>query len=167
VIGQNEKQKEKIDKLLASDKDRILVLVRTSGNMELKHVINQNWPENITEVYNLLRNPEGKVIYLGEFPTSQSGDWNLELLHYFSDSGQLIAFEKRLSYFNDNCGDGTVVETVVELYDADFKIVKNTKTLTDDSGKALSDKNCGNGFDWVIEKRPTAAELLELKEIRE
>jgi len=167
LTDQADKKRLEIEKQITIDKDELIVLVQVKGQASLQRVINENWPDNLEITYNLLKDKKGKIIYLGEFPTSESGDWTLELKHYFADNGKLIAFEKRLSYFNENCGDGIVVEQQVELYDNEFKIIKTTKTLTDNSGHPLSEKECGNRYTWDIEKRPTVKELIDLKNIRE
>jgi hypothetical protein len=161
----NEKILE-IENQATTDKASLIVLVKLSGQTDLQQVINEDWPENIETTYNVLKNKAGQIIYVGEFPTSESGDWTLGLKHYFSDSGDLIAFEKRFAYFNDNCGDGMVVEKQIDLYDNEFNILNTIKTLTDGKDKTLTDKNCGQGFDSDIKVSPTVKELVDLKKIR-
>ena len=116
--------------------------------------------------YNILKNKSGQIIYVGEFPTSESGDWSLEVKHFFADDGRLISFEKRLAYFNSQCTDRAVIEDLIELYDDQFNVIKTTKTLVDSNGKVLSEKDCGNVYDWEFERRPNVTELSELKKIR-
>ncbi len=121
LTDQREKERLEIENQIKADK--LIILVKVKGQAELKKVIDQNWPEDIETTYNIFKDQRGQIIYLGEFPTSQSGDWSLGLKHYFGDNGKLIAFEKRLSYFNEDCTDGAVIETIIELYDNDFKII--------------------------------------------
>lgn len=89
----------------------------------------------------------------------------LGLKHYFGDNGKLIAFKKRLAYFNEDCTDGVVIETVIELHDDDFKVIKTTKTQTDNNGRELKGKDCGHAYDWTFDKRGTVSELVQLKKI--
>ncbi|GCC50666.1 hypothetical protein SanaruYs_08840 [Chryseotalea sanaruensis] len=166
LINQREKERLEIEKKSEVEKSKIIVLVKVKGQSELKIVINENWPRDIETTYNILKNEQGQIIYVGEFPISESGDWNLELMHYFSQNGQLIAFEKRLSYFNEECTDGAVDETVIELYDSNFKVIKLTKKQTDNEGKELKVNYCEHGYDWTFEKRPTVKEFANLKKIR-
>jgi len=166
LTDQREKEKIEIDKQVTTDKDKLIILVKVAGQTDLKKVIDQNWPDDIETTYNILKSNRGQIIYLGEFPTSQSGDWTLGLKHYFGDNGKLIAFEKSLSYFNEDCTDGAVIETIIELCDNDFKVIKTTKIQTDNKGKELKVKDCGHAYKWDIDKRGTVNELVQLKKIR-
>jgi len=164
LIDQREKERIEIENQIKTDK--LIILVKVHGQAELKKVINQNWPDDIETTYNIFKNEQGQIIYLGEFPTSQSGDWTLGLKHYFGDNGKLISFEKRLSYFDEDCTDGAVIETIIELYDNDFKVIKTTKTQTDNNGGELKVKDCGHPYNWTFDKRGTVNELVQLKKIR-
>jgi hypothetical protein len=162
---QQEKRKQEIENLITSNEDRLIVLVKVFEQETLKKVINQQWPENIETTFNILKNQNGQIIYIGEFPTSQSGDWSLEVKHYFTDNGQLIAFEKRLAYFNRECTDGAVIERVIEFYDNDFKVIKTSKKLEDNNGKKMNEEKCGDPYQWPLDKRGTVSELIQLKRI--
>ncbi|UXE67272.1 MAG: hypothetical protein KA713_01310 [Chryseotalea sp. WA131a] len=165
LTDQLEKERIEIENKIANDKNKLVVLVKVTGQTDLIKVIEQNWPDDIETTYNILKNQRGQIIYLGEFPTSESGDWSLGLKHYFGDNGKLIAFEKRLSYFNVDCTDGAVIETIIELYDNDFKVAKTSKTQTDNNGKELKVKDCEHAYNWDIDKRGTVTELVQLKKI--
>ncbi len=115
LLTNQERKKLEIEKLLTTNKKKIIVLVKVTGQSNLQEVIGENWPENIEATYNILKNQSGQIIYLGEFPISESGDWTLELKHFFGDDGKLIAFEKRLTYFNEQCTDGAVIEWSEEI----------------------------------------------------
>jgi hypothetical protein len=164
LTDQREKERLEIKNQISTD--RLIILVKVRGQADLKKVIDQNWPADIETTYNIFKNQRGQIIYLGEFPTSQSGDWTLGLKHYFDDNGKLISFEKRLSYFNEDCTDGAVVETIIELYDNDFKVIKTTKSQTDHEGRELKVKYCGHAYNWTYDKRGTINELVQLKKIR-
>lgn len=166
LTDQQEKERLEIEKQIATANDKLIILVKVKGQTDLKKVINQNWPVDIETTYNIFKSQQGQIIYFGEFPTSQSGDWTLGLKHYFGDNGKLIAFEKRLSYFNEDCTDGAVVETIIELYDNDFKVIKTTKTQTDNKGGELKVKDCGHAYNWTFDKRGTVNELVQMKKIR-
>jgi hypothetical protein len=166
LTDQLEREKLEIERQVTTDKDKLMILVKVKGQSDLKKVIDHNWPYDIETTYNILKSNRGQIIYLGEFPTSQSGDWTLGLKHYFGVNGKLIAFEKSLSYFNEDCTDGAVIETIIELYDNDFKVIKTTKIQTDNKGKELKVKDCGHAYNWDIDKRGTVNELVQLKKIR-
>ena len=164
LTDQREKERLEIETQITTDK--LIILVKVKGEADLQKVIDQNWPDDIETTYNIFKNQGGQIIYLGEFPTSESGDWNLGLKHYFGDNGKLIAFERRLSYFNQDCTDGAVIETIIELYDHDFKVIKTTKTQTDNRGRELKVRDCGHPYNWTVDKRGTVSELAQLKKIR-
>lgn len=164
LTDQREKERLGIESQITTDK--LIILVKVKGQADLKKVIDQNWPDDIETTYNIFKNQRGQIIYLGEFPASESGDWTLGLKHYFGDNGKLISFEKRLTYFNEECTDGAVIETIIELYDNDFKVIKTTKIQTDNKGKELKVKDCGHAYNWDIDKRGTVNELVQLKKIR-
>lgn len=166
TIDQRESERLKIEKQVSVNKDKLIVLVQMKGQIDLQNVTNKNWPKDIETTYNVLKNEQGQVIYIAEFPTSESGDWTLELKHFFARNGKLIAFQKRLSYFNEDCTDGAVVETTTELYDDNFRIIRTQKSLTDNNGKKLNENDCGDAYDWAIEKRNTVGELMKLKKIK-
>ncbi len=164
LTDQREKERLGIENLVTTEK--LIILVKVKGQPDLIKVINQNWPDDIETTYNIFKNQRRQIIYVGEFPTSQSGDWTLGLKHYFGDNGKLISFEKRLSYFNEDCTDGAVIETIIELYDNDFKLIKTTKTLNDNKGGELKVKDCEHAYNWTFDKRGTVNELVQLKKIR-
>lgn len=162
LIEHQDQKRQEIESLIVPE--NLEVLVKIAGQKELKKVINKNWPQNIDITFNILKNESGKIVYIGEFPTSESGDWNLELKHFFDDNGHLVAFEQRLAFFNEECTDGAVVEDIIELYDSSFKVIKTTKTLTDNNGKPIN--SCDHAYDWKYDKRPTVAEFIKLKGIK-
>lgn len=165
LIEEQSRKMEQIEKQVGESLDQLSVFVEVAGKKVLQRVINKRWPENIQTTFNVLKDSQGRIIYIGEFPTSESGDWNLELRHYFDENGKLIAFTKRLAFFSEECTDNAVVENTVELYDGNFKIIHATKNLTDNEGKSLDEQRCSDPYNWTFDKRPTASALAELKRI--
>jgi hypothetical protein len=166
LVDQRDKQRLGIEKRIEANMDNLIVLVQVKDKADLQQVVNRKWPANIDITYNILKDETGRIIYIGEFPTSESGDWSLALKHYFGDDGKLIAFEKSLSYFNEDCTDGAVNEQIIELYDNNFNIIKTEATLTDNDGKKLKEAECGHGYDWPIDKRRSVEEFMKLKNIK-
>ena len=155
-------------KQLSENKDSVIILVKITGQNDLVRVLNRNWPEGIETTYNIFKSRQGQIIYIAEFPTSESGDWNLRLEYFFSDTGQLTAFVKDFAFFNSPCvAEGIAIEQLLELYDYDFKVTKMIKTLTDNKGKPLDEIKCGNSnYDVEYDIRPTAKDFIELKGIK-
>jgi hypothetical protein len=162
-----EKNKNAIEYRLITEPNKVIFLVKLKGEEDLKKITDGNWPDNIELIYNILKNNDGQIVYLGEFPTSESGDWTLQLEHYFDDNGKLVAFQKHLTYFNEDCTQGVIIEDILELFDNDFRIIKTKNTLTDGKGKPLAGEECGHGYNWSTVRKPTVDELIKLKDIRE
>src|SRR5258705_3132290 len=112
-----EKERDNIEKKIGNN---VIVLVKTHGQEDLMKVIDKQWPENIETTFNILQNQSGRIIYVAEFPTSESGDWFVIIKRYFNDGGRIIALEKEFKYFNESCTSGSVISTLIELYDVDF-----------------------------------------------
>jgi hypothetical protein len=169
-----EKIKEETDEInevvkqISENKDSVIIFVKITGQTDLVRVLNENWPEDIETTYNIFKNQQGQIIYIAEFPTSESGDWNLRLEHFFSDTGQLTAFVKDFAFFNSPClTEGIAIEQLFELYDNDFKVIKTIKSLTDNKGKRLDETKCGNtNYEVEYDIRPTATDFTELKGIK-
>jgi len=166
LADQRETERLKIDKRILSDHDRIIVLAKVKGQSELINVTGKDFPKETETAYNVLKNQSGQIIYIGEFPTSESGDWTLGLRHYFGDNGHLIAFVKVLTYFNEECTNKGVVERIAELYDNDFRIIQTTKSLMDYKGRELDSIKCGHTYKWDFDKKASVDEFVQLKKIR-
>ena len=74
-------QKAEIDNLQSKDKLKLEVFVKESNKENLTLIINENWPEIIETTYNVWRNEKGNIVKIGEFPFSESGDWEIEYEH--------------------------------------------------------------------------------------
>ena len=160
-----ENQKLAIEGAISAEQSKLIVFARVPDRAGLVRVINEQWPDDIETVYNVWKDKSGSVVYIGESPVSQSGDWSLDIGYFFNEKGQLFAFEKRLAYFREDCGSGIVVQRDLTLYDASFKAIKSTRTLSDGEGKPVSGDMCGSGYDWEFEVRSTVGEMMELKGI--
>jgi hypothetical protein len=158
-------EKNRIDKQVEASRKQIQVLVKLKGSDVPLKITGDTWPEDIERTYNILKDSAGHVIYFAEIPVSESGDWSLELKHYFSHDGQTIAFEKWLRYFNEDCGDGLLTESATELFVGHFEKYATLLRVTDGTGNAITDANCRDPYSWEIDKRGSAFELLALKKI--
>ena len=161
-------EKRRLDSLLQSKKKNILVYVKVKDTQAPRKVINEQWPGDIESTYNILKNDMGQVVYFAEFPISESGDWTLELKHYFNKDGKTIVFEKRISFFNEDCAEGAITEVSTDLFANNFKLHATIKSLQDSKGNSLAQdhfKNCWDPYKWTLDKKGSADELLNLKKI--
>jgi hypothetical protein len=159
-------QKREIEDQIKLHKKDLIVFVKLKGQPTPQRIINEKWPENIEFTYNILKNDLGQVIYFGEFPYSESGDWVLELRHFFNNNEQTIAIEKRLSFFNEDCSEGAITEILTDLYLSNFRLHGTLKSLRDSKDNPIRDANCGDHYKWPIDKKGTAQELITLKKIK-
>ncbi|MBS7567108.1 hypothetical protein KHS38_22070 [Mucilaginibacter sp. Bleaf8] len=136
------KHKADIDKLFNTYAKRksspISVYVKRYNSKKLEKVINEQWPEQIEYTYNIIKNPSGKIVQILASPTSESGDWDICYIHYFNNSGRLIAFERRTNFFNSGCTDNdeAVHETICSYYN-NHKVISKSYKLADNNGKNL------------------------------
>jgi len=143
-----------IDTLFNQNKDKLLIFVKFGDNNEIMQIQNENYPNNITSTFNILKDSEGKIITISEFPFSESGDWNIIFTHYFDKDGKTFAFEKQANFFNSICTDGVAYENQTKYYSTDFQLIDDKYSLIDQNGKELTILNCQfpYNFDYKIFK---------------
>jgi len=92
--------------------------------------------ESFYASYNMIRNKAGQIIYIAEYPESESGDWNLIYENYFDTNGNLIAFIRKCSFFNGECAE-IVHEKSDYYYNLKHELIKKTYEVTDGDKKSL------------------------------
>jgi hypothetical protein len=144
-------QKAEIDNLQSKDKLKLEVFVKESNKENLTLVINENWPEIIETTYNVWKNEKGNIVKIGEFPFSESGDWEIEYEHYFDQNEKTYAFERNTNFFNNLCAEGVAYEKIIEFYNLDFNKVGRNYSLTDKNKTKLKKENCEMNYDFPFE----------------
>jgi hypothetical protein len=105
--------------------------------------------------------PEGRPLRHLEIPVSQSGDWTLELAHYFDAQGRTVVFASDGRYFR-GCGGGIVHDRRRTVYGRDFRVVSSTRQLQDEAGKPLDEATCGHPYSFFAgEPRATYTALVQ------
>lgn len=140
-------EKAQIDTLFKSNANEIKVFALIEGDQIPREIYDQDFPDNIVTTFNLLRDSTGRVITISEFPFSQSGDWHIELTHYFDNQGNTFAFERQTNFFNSICAE-IAFETVTEYYDSDFNRLDSIYTLIDGDNKELKRDGCQFPYDY-------------------
>ena len=100
-----------------------------------------NWPENVEITYNLLLDSIGNLIKYVEIPTSESGDWNLELSYYFNKNGNLQKFVYSLSAFANECTE-ILRDTRQQYYKEKGNIIYKNRFFTDANFKPIDTTGC-------------------------
>ena len=107
----------------------------------------------------MIRNKAGQIIYIAEYPESESGDWNLIYENYFDTNGNLIAFIRKCSFFNGECAE-IVHEKSDYYYNLKHELIKKTYEITDGDKKALDFKKCVFNYRYDYKKYTTLSDYL-------
>jgi hypothetical protein len=161
IIPQLKNKKARIDTLMAHKELRLEVLVKEPNKGKLTLVKNEQWPEEIETTYNIWENAEGQVIVVGEYPLSESGDWDIEYLHYFDNNGKIFSFERNTNFFNSICTEGVAYESLVEFYNSDFIRINSTTSLVDEARKNLKKEDCVMNYDFPYSINKNLKEYLK------
>ena len=153
--------KSNIDKL-RDDKILVIeVLVKEVNKDGLTRVVDENWPEHVETTYNIWRDQHGKILLVGEYLYSESGDWFIGYEHYIDSKGKVFAFVRNTNFFNSECTDGVAYEKVTEFYTEGFKLISKSYSLTDDKDQKLNKENCINNYDFPHSISKSVEEFLE------
>ena len=144
-------QKIIIDTLQSQNKLKLEVLVKEPNIEKLTVVFNENWPDTIEKTYNIWRNGKGNIVLIGEFPTSESGDWDIEYLHYFDKKEEIFAFQRNTNFFNSMCTEGVAYEKIIEYYNSNFNRIERNYSLTGKNKKKLKKGDCTMYYDYPFE----------------
>ncbi|WP_295651876.1 hypothetical protein [uncultured Mucilaginibacter sp.] len=151
TIQQLKKQKGKIDKLIAAEQDKLIVLVKLPNSDKLMLIKNDKFPDEVETTYNFLKDKEGRIILAGEIPFSGSGDWDITYKSYFDKNGKLFAFERIAGFFNSECTkeDGDAAhEDLIKYYTSSGQLIDSTYTLTDSKKRPLVKSKCVFNYDY-------------------
>ena len=119
-------------------------------------------PDSAEEIFAVLRDDQGRIVYAAESPVSQSGDWNIQSSHYFDSTGTTVMVQREASFFN-GCtlakSDSTVGvhETVTSYFAPHDRLVKRTfvRTTFDDDSTPAPTENCNESFRTAYPIYPT------------
>ena len=87
--------------------------------------------------YNVLKDASGKINFIAQIPHSESGDWDIEHLTYFDESGKTFAFVDKQSIFTDYKG-GIIREISTRYFDQNFHQLKKVDKLVDKDFKPIA-----------------------------
>ncbi len=119
------KNKDAQKEFVVIEQKDVLTLGQTPANFDYKD----------TEAsYILLYDSNGRLLSHAEMPTSVSGDWGRELIHYFDSNGKTIMFKDHSFHYNSGC---TYLLHVTKRYylDTQFRVIKESTAYTDKDKK--------------------------------
>jgi hypothetical protein len=137
VIRRLETKKDSIDKLLKKPGKSLFIYAKVPGRKAWIAITNDKWPDEIDYTFNVLKNAAGKIILIAQIPYSESGDWDIEHLSYFDESGRIFAFADKQSISTDYKG-GIVRKISTRYFDQNFHQLKKVDELVDKDFKPVS-----------------------------
>jgi hypothetical protein len=146
VLTNLKAKKAATDKYVNTHAKEMAVFVKIPGKKGLIRVYNEKWPNEIEYTCNILKDKNGKIIYVFQAPFSESGDWDISYEHYFDKDGNVFAFYKDESIFDDNVKEGIIRNRLLNYYNKDFKVINQKSWLADEKGNVV--KANKNKFDF-------------------
>ena len=141
---------DSIAAVLAWRRRRAVDSLTTKNLIQFRHTTNP--PDSATYDFYVIRDAKGRIAAVAELPVSQSGDWNLQSIHYFDTTGTTVVVSRTASFFN-GCTlantDSTIGirEMVTSYFAPRHRLVKRTfvRTTFNDSTPAPTE-NCNESF---------------------
>jgi hypothetical protein len=150
-----------VDNVYNKDTTKLELYLQMDKEGLIKKVPNyDDPPESFYASYNLIRNKSGQIIYIAEYPVSESGDWNLIYENYFDFNGNLIAFIRKCSFFNGECAE-IVHERSDYYYNLKHELIKKTYEITDGDKNPLDYKKCVFNYRYDYKIYTSLTEYLE------
>ena len=134
--------KIKVENVYENENEKIELFVQIDSESEIERVPNFNdIPEAILNSYNIIRSNDNEILMIGEYPYSESGDWDISYLSYFDKNGNIVAFVRYCNFFNGLCAE-IVKETSIYYFDKNHNLVKKTYEIKDSDGNPLNYTDC-------------------------
>ncbi len=105
------------------------------------------WPDSTEVSYNVYRDGKGQVRLAYQSPYSHSGDWNLDLSHYFDSRESTFLMERQMSFFNGCWNDSSeamtgVREITTSYFDPTGRLVGRDFVRTTFDGAPAPTEGC-------------------------
>jgi len=98
--------------------------IQTTADKKIQLVPNfDNVPKDLSSTFNIIRNKDGNIMYVAEFPYSEKGDWENIYENIFDDNGDLIMFVRKSSFIQNKV---PIYEKSEYFYNSEHKLVKKT-----------------------------------------
>lgn len=158
-------QRTLIDTLRVHQELLVDVFAKTSDNSLPVVVENRKWPNHITTVFNVWKDSSGHTRCIGEYPYSESGDWDIGYTHYFDSLGQTYAFNRLTSFYNSLCAADIAIESITTYFNANHDMIDSTYQLKDRSDHILIPDSCQFPYDFPYKTFSSCKECLKEMEL--
>lgn len=139
---------DSVDSLAARGRSTERVFALKDGRLTPVHD-STGWPEEYEAEIRIFSGPDGRPKRQLEMPVSQSGDWSLELAHYFDARGRTVVFASDGRYFRGGECGLVVHDKRRTAYDSAFRPLSSTRQMRNDStGRAVDADACGHVYDF-------------------
>lgn len=132
-------KKYTIDSLINKDRN-LIVMAKVRGQDAIGAMPKD--PAQVVVVYNILKDKNGRIVYISEMPKSPNDDWFIACKSYFDENGNLFAFQRQNNFFNSECTKGAALENLQRFYNDKFDVLDSVYTLTDSYKKDLTEAPC-------------------------
>jgi hypothetical protein len=152
----------KIDNAERNLNQNFLIFCRFYDKSELIQITDTlNWPDSdsIEFTYNITLDSNANIIQFIEMPRSESGDWFLDMFHYFDNNGHVLKFSYYLGQFASGCTEFLRDERD-QFFTKEGQLIKESRVFTDGDYKAIDTTGCYimEDFEYGIFK--TVGELI-------
>ena len=87
-------------------------------------------------------------------------------MHYFDKKGNAFIHERNTNFFNSGCVDGVAYEVIKQYFDANFQLISENYSLTNEQQKKLKKEDCGFPYAAPYEVLGNVEDWLENYEIK-
>jgi hypothetical protein len=151
---------DSIDRYITEHPERLKLFAKLSDKTGLVPVKDRaSWPDGTEISYNTVTDIDGRPLFHLQVPTSESGDWDAEEIHYFAPDGHTILHQFRISGFSSGCVE--ILREIKRTFLAPTgTVLAETRHFSDGAGKPVTaPDSCDRRSDDAPAPKRSAAEL--------
>ena len=161
IVNDYKKVSKLVSNYLTKDTAKIELYLQLDKNDVTKRIANfDSIPQTDYYAYNLIRNKQGKIIYISEYPVTDSDAYDMIYESYFDLEGNLITFVRKCVFTDGECAK-VVKERSDYYFDAKHHLILKTYELTDQDMKPLNFATCIFNYRYDYHIYKTVKEYLK------
>lgn len=163
IVSSYKTAAKEVSNYFTKDSSKIELYLQLNKEEATKRVANfDSVPQAEYSAYNLIRNKQGKIIYISEYPVTESEEYDMIYESYFDLKGNLIAFIRKCIFNNGVCAN-IVNEKSDYYFDEKHKLILKTYEITDEKKKPLNPATCVFNFRFEYKIYKTTKEYLKVR----
>jgi len=164
IVSNYKKIAKQVSIYFTKDTSKIELYLQLDKNDVTKRVANfDSVPQTDYFAFNLIRNKQGKIIFISEYPVTDSDEYDMIYESYFDQNGNLLTFIRKCVFSNGVCAK-IVNEKSDYYYDSKHKLVLKTYEITDQDKKPLNAATCIFNYRYEYQIHKTVAEYLKARQ---